>query len=295
MPGCNRPKKHQRNVYRYYETNLYSLPETLECDPLLSTLYSLICQTGLTSTLSKKGPFTILAPVNAAWTNLSPALQGALQNKATLKQVLLYHVLPGIYHLTGPQLGPTLATLNGAPVTLGLGTNGQLILNNSAQVLGQEIPATNGVVYMIDRVLIPPNFNQASMYQPTTVTVPPGPVNVGPPTIFGPPTGYPTTFGPPTGYPNMAHPYAPTSNLPSHLVTPPPPAIGQTGPTGPVPSHRVPVPSHVTPAPVTFKPSPSAGVAANRPGKTMFGWFMATLIVVLIILLFLKYAAIIIQ
>jgi len=123
----------------------------------LSTLVALVKQAGLVDTL-KGGPFTVLAPTNAAFAKLPEALTAALvreENKSTLRRILLYHVVPGIV-LSGqlPKNGQ-VQTASEDSLRVKVDEDG-VLFNNAASVAVADIRARNGVVHVIDQVLVPP-------------------------------------------------------------------------------------------------------------------------------------------
>lgn len=120
-----------------------------------SILVELIIKAGYLDILSGVGPFTVFAPTNAAFLKLGQATIDALKEDLdALTNVLLYHVTSG--YLGSGQLvgGPEIVTLaDGA--TIRVRSNG-LVLNDVARFELTDIIATNGVVHVIDTVLIPP-------------------------------------------------------------------------------------------------------------------------------------------
>jgi len=110
---------------------------------------------GLIDTLANDGPFTLLAPVDSAFAALPPGvLDTFLNDPASLAELLLYHVIPGplVAEDIIIELGP-IATAHGAPVTFSADERG--VLADNSLVIATNIIATNGVIHMIDQVLIP--------------------------------------------------------------------------------------------------------------------------------------------
>ncbi|MFM9864080.1 MAG: fasciclin domain-containing protein [Micropepsaceae bacterium] len=126
-------------------------------NPDFSTLVTAVKAAGLVDTLNGKGPFTVFAPTNAAFAALPAGTLDDLlkpQNKAKLKAVLTYHVLPGKIEssaLAGQKM-TSPATVQGGTLAVD-GTNGVMI--NDAKVVAADVKASNGVVHAIDKVLIP--------------------------------------------------------------------------------------------------------------------------------------------
>jgi len=117
---------------------------------------------GLVGTLSGKGPFTVFAPGNAAFTAL-PAndLKYLLQNKDALTKVLEYHVVSGSVLSSALKNGEHIKTLEGADVNVTITKEGNVttVMIDKATVTIADVKATNGVVHIINKVLIPPGFS----------------------------------------------------------------------------------------------------------------------------------------
>jgi len=119
-----------------------------------NTFVAAIKTAGLTETLEGKGPFTVLAPTDAAFAKLPKAkLDALLKDQAKLKTILSYHVLPSNY--TPAQLAKLTSapTLNGK--TLKIASKDGKLWADNGQVTLTDMPATNGGVYAIDTVLMP--------------------------------------------------------------------------------------------------------------------------------------------
>ncbi len=130
-------------------------------NPDFSTLVAALGAAGLVDTLRGDGPFTVFAPTNAAFDALPAGTVDSLlqpENVDTLRSILLYHVVPG--SITSDQvLGQRLdvATVNGQTVRVD-GTGGKYAATvrvNDANVTAADIIATNGVIHVIDKVLLP--------------------------------------------------------------------------------------------------------------------------------------------
>ena len=131
-----------------------NVPEVIAADPELSTLSKLISDAGLTQTLSGTGPFTVFAPTNAAFKNVPAKTMDELaKNKELLSQVLTFHVLPGKTMGADVKQG-NVKSVNGA--NLALSKAGAYVTVEDAVVTKADLAATNGVVHVIDRVLMPP-------------------------------------------------------------------------------------------------------------------------------------------
>jgi uncharacterized surface protein with fasciclin (FAS1) repeats len=131
-----------------------SVAETLAAQPSLSTLNSLVAKAGLGDTLKASGPFTVFAPSNEAFAKVPASTLAALGNDpAKLKAVLTYHVLPGKVMAADVKNGNS-KTVNGA--NLALSRAGEFVTVEDAMVQTPDIAATNGVVHIVDSVLMPP-------------------------------------------------------------------------------------------------------------------------------------------
>jgi uncharacterized surface protein with fasciclin (FAS1) repeats len=123
-------------------------------DPDLSTLVAAVKDAGLVATLESKGPFTVFAPTNEAFAKLPAGLLDyLLANPSILKKVLLYHVAGGDITLSNAPLDTVL----GEKVfpSFALGTSGVSVEVNNSWVSVKAIKASNGVIYLIDSVLLP--------------------------------------------------------------------------------------------------------------------------------------------
>ena len=131
-----------------------SLADTLAARPQLSTLNALIVKAGLTDTLKGAGPFTVFAPTNEAFAKVPAKTMDALaKDPALLKAVLTYHVISGKVMAADVKNGNS-KTVNGANVALSRA--GDFVTVEDAMVQTPNISASNGVVHMVDSVLLPP-------------------------------------------------------------------------------------------------------------------------------------------
>jgi len=131
-----------------------SLADTIAARPQLSTLNGLIVKAGLTDTLKGAGPFTVFAPTNEAFAKVPAKTMDALaKDPAQLKAVLTYHVISGKVMAADVKNGNS-KTLNGANVALSRA--GDFVTVEDALVQTPDISASNGVVHIVDSVLLPP-------------------------------------------------------------------------------------------------------------------------------------------
>ncbi len=122
------------------------------------TLEAAVIAADLVSTLSGDGPLTLFAPTDAAFDALPAGTLDALlaDPSGDLTDILLYHVLIGQVKSTDLTDGQVATTVNGKDISVTI-DNGNVFINN-AQVTVADIPADNGVVHVIDAVLIPPTI-----------------------------------------------------------------------------------------------------------------------------------------
>ncbi len=118
------------------------------------TLVAAVTAAGLVDTLKGEGPFTVFAPTDEAFAALPEGtVEALLQDIPALTAILTYHVVPGKVMSGDLSDGMTAATVNGAEVTIGT-MNGVTV--NGANVVSADIEATNGVIHVIDAVILPP-------------------------------------------------------------------------------------------------------------------------------------------
>ena len=131
-----------------------NIAETAARTPQLSTLNKLIQDAGLSDTLRSGGPYTVFAPSDEAFKAVpANTLASLAADKALLKSVLGYHVVPGKLTAADVKTG-NLKSTQGAD--LALGKAGTFVTVEDAVVVTADVPATNGVVHIIDKVLMPP-------------------------------------------------------------------------------------------------------------------------------------------
>lgn len=122
-----------------------------------STLVAALKQADLVTSLSNAGPFTVFAPTNDAFSKLPAGTVESLMKedkKSDLQNILQYHVAVSAIKAENLTDGQTLGMVNGDNVTVGV-KDGKITLNGTAQVVA-SIPASNGIIHVIDAVLLPP-------------------------------------------------------------------------------------------------------------------------------------------
>jgi uncharacterized surface protein with fasciclin (FAS1) repeats len=121
-----------------------------------TTLTAAVKQAELVDVLSNAGPFTVFAPTNTAFEKLPKGTLEELmkpENKAKLQDILQYHVFVGSLKTDMLQEGQSLNQVNGGNLTISK-KDGKIILNHSATITA-SIPASNGIIHVIDAVLLP--------------------------------------------------------------------------------------------------------------------------------------------
>ncbi len=125
------------------------------------TLVSLVTKAGLVDTLKGEGPFTVLAPTDAAFAKLPKALVAKLVgNPELLKKVLLYHVISGKVMAADLKNGMRAKSVEGEAIKVMLKKSG--VFFNKSKVVSANVDCTNGVIHAIDTVLLPPSVAKPS-------------------------------------------------------------------------------------------------------------------------------------
>jgi uncharacterized surface protein with fasciclin (FAS1) repeats len=131
-----------------------TITDTAARTPQLSTLTKLINDAGLGDTLRGPGPYTVFAPTDDAFKAVpAKTMEDLSKDKELLKSVLTFHVLPGAVPAAEVKNGAA-KTVQGANVALS--RSGTFVTVEEAVVTQADVKASNGVVHVIDRVLIPP-------------------------------------------------------------------------------------------------------------------------------------------
>jgi uncharacterized surface protein with fasciclin (FAS1) repeats len=121
-----------------------------------NTLVAAVKAAGLVDTLKGPGPFTVFAPTDEAFANLPPGTLESLlmpENKAKLQKILAYHVVAGHVMASEVVKLDSAKTVEGG--ILAIKTAGSGVVVNNARVIKTDIVASNGVIHVIDTVLIP--------------------------------------------------------------------------------------------------------------------------------------------
>ena len=148
-------------LFRSHQTRPKSkatIVEIAASNPEFSTLVTAVKAAGLVETLSSKGPFTVFAPTNKAFAALPEGTLAKLlkpENRNLLRKVLTYHVVPGDLMAKDLRSG-RVATVEGNSVAVRV-RRGRIRINKS-HVIKADVDAKNGVIHVIDRVLLPPGL-----------------------------------------------------------------------------------------------------------------------------------------
>lgn len=139
-----------------------TIVEVASANEDFSTLVAAITAAGLGETLSGEGPFTVFAPTNEAFAALPAGLLDKLllaENKDVLVKILTYHVLADEVMAAAVTAGDA-TTVEGS--TIAITTDGGVKVND-ATVTATDVPASNGVIHVIDKVIVPPTVDLASL------------------------------------------------------------------------------------------------------------------------------------
>lgn len=128
--------------------------DTAAANDDFETLVAAVQAAGLVDTLKGDGPFTVFAPTDDAFAAIGTTVEELLkpENKDALTAVLTYHVVPGKVMSTDLTDDATVATVQGQDITIDL-DNGPMI--NDANVVTADIETSNGVIHVIDKVIVP--------------------------------------------------------------------------------------------------------------------------------------------
>ena len=130
--------------------------ETAASKPQFSTLVSLVKKAGLVGVLSGKTNYTVFAPTNAAFAKVpKKTLNELSKDKAMLKKVLLYHVLPGKVPASKVLKLKSAKTAEGSKVTFSV--RGKNAFVNEAKIVKTDVMCSNGIIHAINGVLLPPS------------------------------------------------------------------------------------------------------------------------------------------
>ncbi|PZA08747.1 MULTISPECIES: fasciclin domain-containing protein [unclassified Meiothermus] len=144
-----------QNMQNTPDTSKQTIAQIVASNPNFSTLLAAVKAAGLVETLSGPGPFTVFAPTNEAFAKIPKAdLDKLLADKAALTKVLTYHVVAGRVPSSEVVKLKEAKTVQGQAITIAV-SGGSVILNGYSKVTAVDIPASNGVIHVIDTVLLP--------------------------------------------------------------------------------------------------------------------------------------------
>jgi uncharacterized surface protein with fasciclin (FAS1) repeats len=152
------PPTHSHSASKPPATStLGTIVQVASANSSFKTLVAAVKAAGLVETLSGKGPFTVFAPTDAAFAALPKGTLEKLlkpENKPTLVKILTYHVVPGAVYSKNIKPG-AVKTVEGSPVTVQIKKGAVTV--GKAKVTKADVKASNGVIHVIDQVLLPPN------------------------------------------------------------------------------------------------------------------------------------------
>jgi transforming growth factor-beta-induced protein len=144
----------------YTPAQAQTIVEIAQGDEQFSSLVGAVVAEELVETLSSEGPFTVFAPTNEAFATLPGYAARALEeNPDVLSDILLYHVVPGEFIATDVLGVETLETALGEDITVDANT----VKVSGAGIIATDIIASNGVVHVIDTVMLPPSVQAAAL------------------------------------------------------------------------------------------------------------------------------------
>ena len=121
-----------------------------------TTLLAAAEAAGLVETLQGEGPFTVFAPTDAAFAALpAGTLDSLLADPEALKKILLYHVVSGSVKAADVVNMTSAPSVEGSPIAIAV-KDGMVYLNDAAKVTATDVMASNGVIHVIDQVILPP-------------------------------------------------------------------------------------------------------------------------------------------
>ncbi len=130
-----------------------TIVDIVVADERFTSLVGALSAAELVDALNGEGPFTVFAPTNDAFAALESVPQGEM-----LKQVLLYHVVSGKYRTQKLLKKEMVETLQGENIKISLNENNEIVINDTVKLLQSNIRAKNGIIHVIESVLIPPSF-----------------------------------------------------------------------------------------------------------------------------------------
>ena len=145
----------QAECEAYMWTPAVDIAMTASATTIHNSLVAALTQAELVATLQGDGPFTVFAPTDDAFAaaGIDLAALDSEEGKATLTDILLYHVVSGAVPSSAVTDGMSAAAVNGDDLSFAVGEG---VMVNDANVVLADVPASNGVIHVIDKVLMPP-------------------------------------------------------------------------------------------------------------------------------------------
>jgi uncharacterized surface protein with fasciclin (FAS1) repeats len=153
------------------------IPATAQSTGVHTALVAALSQANLVATLQGEGPFTVFAPTDQAFTDAGIDLStfDTPEENATLADILLYHVYAGAVPASAVTDGLAVTMVNGDKATFAVGTDGSVSIGD-ATVTGADVQTSNGIIHVIDKVLMPPAGDIC--YNMVSHTIVPGATNL---------------------------------------------------------------------------------------------------------------------
>lgn len=148
--------------------NTPTIAQAAAADGRFTTLVAAVDAAGLTDTLNSEGSYTVFAPTDDAFAKLPEGTIPTLlkpENKESLKGILLYHVVPGHFHASDVLKMTSLPTVNGQRLDIAAGEKGATVDN--AKIVITDIETSNGIIHVIDAVVLPSSKNIPEMAMET--------------------------------------------------------------------------------------------------------------------------------
>ncbi|PZO61378.1 MAG: fasciclin [Phormidesmis priestleyi] len=148
------------------DTSEFTITELTSSSASFKTLTAALAAADLSEILSGEGPYTIFAPTDEAFAALP---EGAIEqlllpeNKDVLVRILTYHVVPGAVRSSDLETG-NVETLEGSDVAV---EAGDTVTVNNANVIVPDVEASNGVIHIVDRVILPPAPEASTGVEPS--------------------------------------------------------------------------------------------------------------------------------
>ncbi|PZV18983.1 MAG: fasciclin [Pseudanabaena sp.] len=161
FPSFANSQKTTPTVQKVAAAPTKNIVEVAASNGSFNTLVAAVKAAGLVEVLSGKGPFTVFAPTDEAFAKLPKGTVETLlkpENKNILVMVLTYHVVSGKVNAKDIKAGSALVpTVEGSPIKVTKSRKGVIVIDNS-KVIAADVKTSNGVIHVIDTVLLPPGL-----------------------------------------------------------------------------------------------------------------------------------------